>query len=283
MIDDFDRHLEDALLAHADPDTTGAPVNLVEAMRYSLLLPGKRIRPRLTLATSEMVGLSPAAALPAAMALEMIHCFTLIHDDLPCMDNADTRRGQPSCHKKFGEALALLAGDGLMALGFKTFFSTAPHVQPMGFSAAVNRFADAVGPVGVTGGQAMEMLIKPKDGLAPLRLMHAAKTGALFKAALLVPKDLAEVAAEGDGGQSIIAFADALGSAFQVADDLEDAAHETAKERGNNIFAHGKREDILASARADLDSTTRHLEEIWGAPSAGVLAIAAEVSARLKG
>src|SRR5690606_37594624 len=144
------------------------------------------------------------------------HCFTLIHDDLPCMDDDDVRRGKPSNHKVHGEAMALLAGDALLALSYGAFLDCAPHVSALGFKAGMRRFADATGPGGVVGGQAYELSLPAEAGRDAIRDLHAMKTGALFKASLLIPKDLAEVAAEGDGGQSIIRFADELGYAFQV-------------------------------------------------------------------
>ncbi|MCC7442640.1 MAG: polyprenyl synthetase family protein [Bdellovibrionales bacterium] len=278
----FDRHLRRALENHLDVETGATPPNLAEAMAYSLLLPGKRIRPRLTLACAQMVGLVEAASIPAAVAVETLHCFTLIHDDLPCMDNSDTRRGKPANHKVHGEGLALLAGDALIALAYKALFEAAPHVTATGFHAALNRFTDTLGASGVTGGQAMEMLLKPDSGPDAVRKMHAAKTGALFKAALLLPKDLSEVAAEGDGGQSIITFADELGSAFQVADDLADLAEEKGDRASFNVFNHGDKGFLLNEATTGLEIATRQLHEIWGESAAGLVAISNEVKARLR-
>ena len=127
---DLEQALAQALDRHLVSTDGRTPPNLEESIRYSLLAPGKRIRPRLALASARLVGLSPQAALPAALAVEMIHCFTLIHDDLPCMDDDDFRRGRPSNHKIYGEGLALLAGDALMMLALDVSDGRSPPHSP---------------------------------------------------------------------------------------------------------------------------------------------------------
>lgn len=270
-------------------DAFGTPPNLADAVRYSLLAPGKRIRPRLALACAGMTGLASAAALPAAIAIEMIHCFTLIHDDLPCMDDDDFRRGRPSNHKVHGEAIALLAGDALMTLALESLADAGPHAPPEGFQRALRRFAWATGPRGVMGGQAAEALLGPGSSLADLRRMHAMKTGALFSAALLIPKDLAGIPDRAPAGQpplgeALERFAAELGLAFQVVDDLEDGLEGTEANRPTSVLYYQSADQASRETLDRLESATRELADAWGTERAGPLAsIAHEVLARLRG
>lgn len=218
---DFDRALEQALKRYL-PDGQ-VPWNLRASIEYSVLAPGKRIRPRLALDCGAMLGLNQEACMPVAIALEMTHCFTLIHDDLPCMDNDDFRRGKASNHKVYGEAVALLAGDGLLAMALEVLTEAGRQVERTCFTAGLRRFLAAVGPRGVIGGQSAELLMTQESTIEQMRQMHEGKTGALFAAALLVPKDFAGVSDETAAGQTIVDFARELGLAFQTADDLEDA------------------------------------------------------------
>ena len=214
----FEKGLAETLQRHFGRQT---PDPLAESVRYSVLNPGKRIRPRLLLAAAQLLDLPEASALPSAYALEFVHCFTLIHDDLPCMDNDDFRRGLPTNHKKFGEGLALLAGDALIAIANTTILETSAPTDRV--LAAIRRLNFAMGPQGVCGGQAAESGLTPHSTLKELSHMHAAKTGALFEAALLIPADLAQLDLNSPRGKALSHFAAELGSAFQIADDLEDA------------------------------------------------------------
>jgi geranylgeranyl diphosphate synthase, type II len=149
------RRVDDALARFspdpADEAITGCPARLAEAMRYSLLAGGKRLRPILAMLAAEACGADPAEALPAACALEMVHTYSLIHDDLPAMDDDDLRRGRPTCHKAFDEATAILAGDGLLTLAFEVIVR---HTRPPSAAAACVRFlAEGAGPGGMVGGQ----------------------------------------------------------------------------------------------------------------------------------
>lgn len=226
--EEFERKLDEMLtklLTRKDASGTEArvPANLAESLRYSLLGPGKRFRPRLVMAAGEALGVRPEAAECAAMALEMVHCFTLIHDDLPCMDNDDFRRGRPSNHKQFGEAVALLAGDSLISLGFETLMRARAHgISAERVLAAVARLAAAAGPRGVCGGQAEESLLAETSTLRDLERMHRGKTGALFAACLIVTRELAGVSEGSPLGEAVESFAYDFGQAFQIWDDLED-------------------------------------------------------------
>lgn len=283
---DLERALAQALDRHLNDRDGQTPANLAESIRYSLLAPGKRIRPRLTLACARMIGLDPAAALPAALAIEMIHCFTLIHDDLPCMDDDDFRRGRPSNHKVHGEALALLAGDALMMVALDTFAEAASGVRAPDFARALKRFAWASGPRGVIGGQAAESLLGARSKLPDLERMHAMKTGALFSASLLIPKDLAGIPDQGARGESIEHFAAALGLAFQVADDLDDDIEDAKNEarEPTSVLFYISAEQARTDTLRRLQAATQALCESWGAQTSSELKrIADEVAQSLKG
>ena len=261
------------------------PTILRESIQYSLLAPGKRIRPRLLLTCGQMLGLSSAQTLPAAMALEMIHCFTLIHDDLPCMDDDDWRRGLPSNHKKFGEDIALLAGDSLIALAAEVFLET--PVEPKRLIPGLKRLIWASGPRGVTGGQAAENELTPHSPLEQLYQMHRQKTGALFLAALLIPSDLAGIETESREGQSILSFARELGLAFQIADDLEDLTANLAPRAAfvpdptHILFylsPHVARQQTLERLRG----ASQQLHAVWGSRSDALCQLADEVLLKIE-
>jgi geranylgeranyl diphosphate synthase type II len=279
--DPLETALRDALERHLQGPDGATPANLAESIRYSLLAPGKRIRPRLALACARLLGLDSRAAMPAALAIEMIHCFTLIHDDLPCMDDDDFRRGRPSNHKVHGEAIALLAGDALMVLAMETLLEAAAFVQPAALQRALKRLCWASGPRGVMGGQAAEALLGPASPLEQLRQMHAMKTGALFSAALLMPMDLAGLQPESPRARALERFAAELGLAFQVADDLDDADEEA--DRHTSVLRHMSAEQARDDTCARLKEATRALEAAWEAnESAELSRIAAEVEASMR-
>jgi len=275
MIDTLERFL-------AGPDGL-APKSLQESIRYSLFAPSKKIRPRLLLSCAEMLGLPVAQVLPPAISIEMIHCFTLIHDDLPCMDDDDVRRGQPSNHKKFGESMALLAGDALISLAFDVFLET--PVEPSRLILGLKRLIWASGPRGVTGGQAAESGLSKDSTLEQLRQMHRQKTGALFIAALLIPKDLAGIPDESPEGQSILSFADELGLAFQVADDLEDlqdSSIEAFQPEPTSVLFFLKPEQARQRTLERLTAASHRLAAHWGERSQSLCQIAEEVIRKLQ-
>ena len=194
---------------------------LAEAMRYSLLAGGKRIRPVLALATASALGERPAQVLPLAAALELIHTYSLIHDDLPAMDDDDLRRGRPTCHVKYGEDVAILAGDGLYAEAFRHLLHEQPG-EPSKVLAAAAELATATGVNGMVGGQYIDVKGLAPDGGVGLRRLHELKTGRLIAAsvecALLLVAD--EAAATRLPG--FRAFAAELGVLFQIVDDILD-------------------------------------------------------------
>jgi geranylgeranyl diphosphate synthase, type II len=213
-----------------------ATARLEEAMRYSLLAGGKRIRPVLALATAEALGRPRADVLPLAAAIEMIHTYSLIHDDLPAMDDDDLRRGKPTCHVAFGEDVAILAGDGLFAEALRLALSEQDG-EPARVRAAVCEVVDAAGVRGMVGGQYLDVA---GDGEVELRHLHELKTGALIAASVG-----SILALEGVNGPATIPFrrfAAELGVVFQIVDDILDVTGdeaETGKPRGSDE-RHGK-------------------------------------------
>jgi geranylgeranyl diphosphate synthase type II len=237
--------LVERALAESVPTPAGPAGRLFEAMRYSLLAGGKRLRPVLALAACEAVGGVLDAALPLACAIEMIHTYSLVHDDLPCMDDDDLRRGRPTNHKVFGEAIATLAGDGLLTDAFKVL--AAAHGSshyPRSAQALLDtiaELADAAGSAGMVGGQVIDLLGEGQAlELNELEHMHSKKTGALFVAAVCGGARLGGATA----GQlaSMREYAQALGLAFQVIDDLLDveSSAEAMGKRTNKDQARGK-------------------------------------------
>ncbi len=229
---EFDRHFERLLTPSNDVQP-----ELAEAVRYSALAPGKRIRPYLAVRCCELVGGQRADAWPVAAAVECVHAFSLIHDDLPAMDDDDLRRGRPTSHKKFGEAMAILAGDALVVLAFQVL---GEHVEDGRLaSALVEELARGTGWSGMIGGQTADVLGESREpSLELARYIHAHKTARLFEAACR----LGALAARGDRDQvtALGRYGQRLGRAFQIADDLLDETSTTG--------ALGK--DVAKDARA---------------------------------
>ncbi len=202
--------------------TTG---RLLEAMRYSALGGGKRLRALLAYASAEAIGATADLADHAAAAVEMIHAYSLIHDDMPCMDNDALRRGKPTSHVVFGEATAMLAGDALQPLAFAVLLGAPASAS--GVVAASHQLAEASGAYGMAGGQAIDLAnVGQPMTLAALEEMHAMKTGAMFEAAVLLPALLAE---EDEATlTALTAYAQKIGLTFQVVDDVLDATADSA-------------------------------------------------------
>jgi geranylgeranyl diphosphate synthase, type II len=198
-----------------------AAAGLEEAMRYSLLAGGKRIRPVLALATASASGHDPAGVLPLAGALELIHTYSLIHDDLPAMDDDDMRRGRPTCHVKFGEDVAILAGDGLYAEAFRLVLHE-QRGEPANILAAVSELAAATGVNGMVGGQYIDVRALVPSGGATLRRLHELKTGRLIGASV----ECVLLLTAGEDQASTLPhfrdFAAELGVLFQIVDDILD-------------------------------------------------------------
>lgn len=197
----------------------GCPAPLAEALRYSLLAPGKRFRPLLVILAAYACRGQFRQSMPAACAVEMVHTYSLIHDDLPAMDDDDLRRGRPTCHRAFGEAVAILAGDALLALAFETI---AKGIEPPQVAAACcAALAEAAGPCHLVGGQADDIdPAKLPQTLATLESIHARKTGAMISVSLR----LGGLASEATSVEldALARFGRCLGVAFQITDDLLD-------------------------------------------------------------
>lgn len=220
----------DALLTPAAlPGEITRPARLLEAMRYATLGGGKRLRPFLVIESARLLGVEGASAMRTACALEMIHCYSLVHDDLPAMDDDDLRRGRPTAHKAFDEATAILAGDGLLTYAFDVVADPATHTDAGVRAALVLALARASGLGGMVGGQALDLAAEtaatPLDQAQTLE-MQAMKTGALLRFAVEAGAILG--GATPDQAQALDRYGRALGAAFQVADDILDAEGDTA-------------------------------------------------------
>ncbi len=227
---EHDRQLiEDELAAYFTKELPQK--RLFEAMRYSLLAGGKRIRPVLTLEFCRLCGGEPAQALPFACAVEMVHTYSLIHDDLPCMDDDDLRRGRPTNHKMFGEANAVLAGDGLLTAAFSAL--AAAELPPHVIAAAVRELANAAGEEGMVGGQVLDMDGEGKpQTMKSLYTLHGLKTGALIRAACtlgVLAADCSDRRAQTWQLAAARTYAAGLGMAFQICDDVLDAVGDSEK------------------------------------------------------
>ena len=203
-----------------------APAGLGQAMRYGVLDGGKRLRPLLVLAAAHSVGGDGRAALLAACAVELIHAYSLIHDDMPCMDNDVLRRGKPTVHVQFGEARAMLAGDAMQALAFEVLTPADGHVEPALQARLCGLLARASGVLGMAGGQAIDLahVGKPMDEVA-LQDMHARKTGALLQASVLMGAACGHTTPA--QWQALSDYGAAIGLAFQVVDDILDVTQDS--------------------------------------------------------
>lgn len=207
-----ERRLEEIL-----PAATELPTELHEAMRYSALAPGKRLRPLLAMAAAEAVGGKPNDALDAGCAAELIHCFSLIHDDLPSIDNDDLRRGRPTAHIQFGEAMAILAGDALFALAFEVVAGCSDQAALI--TPCVRSLSKATGSTGLVGGEVLDILAEGKEPkMEMLQLIHRQKTGSLISAAC----EMGAILGGGSPGEreNLATFGMHIGLAFQIADDI---------------------------------------------------------------
>ncbi|MDD2886094.1 MAG: polyprenyl synthetase family protein [Dechloromonas sp.] len=220
------QRVETALAAHL-PAGGSIPARLHDAMRYATLGGGKRVRPLLAFAAGELSNASPAHLDIVACAVELIHAYSLVHDDLPCMDDDVLRRGRPTCHVEFDEATALLVGDSLQTLAFE-LLARQPLDNPQQQLEMVALLAQASGSCGMAGGQAIDLAAVGQALSRPeLELMHALKTGALIRAAVLLGA-LAGQALSTDERQQLDRFAKRAGLLFQVVDDILDCTASTA-------------------------------------------------------
>ena len=204
------------------------PDRLHEAMRYSVLGGGKRVRPLLVYASGELVGAAEETLDPIAAAVELIHAYSLVHDDLPAMDDDDLRRGRPTTHRQFDEATAILAGDALQALAFEVLVADIKlAVRPQAQVKMLAWLARAAGPAGMVGGQALDMAAEGRRiDERGLERIHRGKTGALIRASIMMPSELGSLS--GDERANLDVFARDIGLVFQIRDDLLEVEQDTA-------------------------------------------------------
>lgn len=231
--------LTNASLEHLLHVPPGLEARVCEAMRYAALAPGKRLRPFLVLASARLFGVARRCALQVAAAVEMVHAYSLVHDDLPAMDNSDLRRGRPTCHKQFDEATAVLAGDGLLTAAFEVLAQSDTHGDPAVRCELVSALAAAAGAAGMVGGQMIDLLAEHRSlDIGAITRLQRMKTGALIafscEAGAILAKAPSEVRT------ALRGYAHDLGLAFQIADDLldvEGSEAETGKPVGADAAA----------------------------------------------
>jgi farnesyl diphosphate synthase len=218
---------------------SGLEARVYEAMRYSALAPGKRLRPLLVLASARLFGVARSSALQVAAAIEMVHAYSLIHDDLPAMDNSDLRRGRPTCHKAFDDATAVLAGDGLLTMAFEVLSHPDTHGDPAVRCELITALAAAAGGAGMVGGQMIDLIAETQTlDIGAITRLQRMKTGALIAFSCEAGAILAK--APHELRLALRGYAHDLGLAFQIADDLldvEGSAEETGKPVGADAAA----------------------------------------------
>lgn len=265
------------------------PEKIYEAMRYSLMAGGKRLRPILCLATCELMGGSIDQAMPTACALEMIHTMSLIHDDLPAMDNDDYRRGKLTNHKVYGEDVAILAGDGLLAYAFEYVAAQTRQVAPDRVLQVIARLSRAVGAAGLVGGQVVDLEFEgqPDVSIETLTFIHRHKTAALLDASVVSGAMLA--GANQEDVDRLSSYAQDIGLAFQIVDDVLDITatqEELGKTAGKDLQAQKATypsfwgiEESQRQARQLVDRAKAELE-VYGEAARPLQAIADYITAR---
>jgi farnesyl diphosphate synthase len=232
--------LTDATLERLITIPEGYEARVFEAMRYAALAPGKRLRPFLVLASAQLFSVARRSALQAACAVEMVHAYSLVHDDLPAMDDSDLRRGRPTVHKAFDEATAVLAGDGLLTLAFEVLAQPDTHGDPAVRCELVSALAAAAGCNGMVGGQMFDLIAenRPELDIGAITRLQRLKTGALIAFSCEAGAILGK--ASTDARMALRGYAHDLGLAFQIADDLldvEGSADSTGKPVGQDVAA----------------------------------------------
>jgi farnesyl diphosphate synthase len=278
-LDSYRRRI-DAKLAEFLRSDKHIPGRLREAMEYSVLGPGKRVRPLLAYASGELCGVDKRAVDTIAAAVELVHAYSLVHDDLPAMDNDDLRRGRPTTHRAFDEATAILAGDALQALAFEILCTDELlAAEPQRQTRIVCWLARAVGPAGMVGGQALDLAAEGKKLTeADLEEIHRRKTGQLIRAAIMMPSELGDLSAE--QRTRLDEFARDIGLVFQIRDDLLEVEQDTAtlgksagSDTANDKSTYPSTLGVDGARRRAAEVHTRAIDALrsLGAASAGLL------------
>lgn len=256
------RERVEAVLSAALPAAEAEPQRLHAAMRYAALGEGKRIRPLLVYAAGHAVGVAPEALDAPAAAVELIHAYSLVHDDLPAMDNDDLRRGRPTCHKAFDEATAILVGDALQVLAFATLASGPGLPADTGIRLELVRLlAAASGTAGMAGGQALDLMAVGRQlSLAEIEEMHARKTGALIHASVMMAAACAREVSPAIT-RALDDFARAIGLAFQIQDDLLDIEGDVAQ-LGKSTGADRARNKPTYPSCVGVEAARRRMHEL---------------------
>ncbi len=258
---DYIREIETALERYL-PEGEYEEQKLIDAVRYSLHLKGKRVRPSLTIAFAELCGTTVEMAMPFACAVEMVHTYSLIHDDLPCMDNDDFRRGKPSNHKVYGEDIALLAGDALQSIAYETMLSDEAIATVGGERAAkaARILANRSGLLGMVGGQVIDLSLEHRTvGAEIVQLMEEKKTACLIEAACMMGCVVAGAAEEQI--KAAERYAHAIGLAFQIVDDILDVTS-TAEELGKPIGSDAENEKNTFMSLLGIDRCREMVAEL---------------------
>jgi len=255
-----DGALDDFLTREHLSGPAPVPEHLVAAMRHGTLNGGKRLRPLLVMQSAGIFSLAPEQTIKAAMAIEMVHCYSLIHDDLPSMDDDDFRRGQPSVHKAFDEATAILAGDALLTHAFEVLADSLCHPDPKVCTQLIIELARGAGAGGMAGGQARDLMGEknsPPD--SEIALIQKMKTGAVIRAAVRMGAMLG--GANDDQLAALTIYGEQAGRAFQLADDILDLTA-TSEQMGKKTGKDAAQQKPTLVARIGLEAARRHLGEI---------------------
>ena len=245
----------------------GVPEELAEAMRYSVLGPGKRVRPLLSYASAELFGLQPERVDAIAIAVELIHAYSLIHDDLPAMDDDDIRRGRPATHKRYGEAIAILAGDALQARAFEVLCQDAPGLEAPN-TRVIGWLARAAGPAGMVGGQVLDLQAEGRRvSEAALANIHRRKTGELIRAAIMMPSELTDT--DPQTKRSLDEFASGIGLAFQIRDDLLEVEQDSGT-LGKSAESDEKNEKSTYPSILGVAGARQRAREVHGSATAAL-------------
>jgi geranylgeranyl diphosphate synthase type II len=265
--------IDAALERYADFDSD-CPVRLRDAIRHSLLAPCKRLRPLLVLMAAEACGSDTEAAMPAACAVEMVHTYSLIHDDLPAMDDDDLRRGLPTCHAKYGEAMGILAGDALLTRAFEIL---ARDIRDRSVAAACcAELAKAAGASGMVGGQVDDLAAEfQRGGIEQLERIHRRKTGAMFLVSLRLGALVA--GADGDQRRALDTYGSKLGLVFQITDDLLDVGGDEAA-MGKRIGKDSGRGKLTFPKLLGVDESARRARQLTDEACAALAIFGASAS-----